>query len=90
LPRTFVGYAIEDARPRRMVLAVGASMTFADAVALLQRYLTRCYRTDCAEAMALDGGGPSRIVFRGATGLTDAFPTSTSVPTALLVTAPAL
>jgi hypothetical protein len=87
LRRTFVGYSVENGRPRHLVLAVGLAMTFSDAADFLQQYFRQYHQQECAEAMALDGGASSQLVYRTANGYADAAPTFVAVPTAILVTA---
>jgi exopolysaccharide biosynthesis protein len=85
LKRTFVGYSLENGKPRHLVLGIGLSMTFADTASFLQKYFLRQYKVRCAEAMCLDGGSSTQLVYRGPGGYADTRPTPVTVPTAILV-----
>ena len=95
LPRTFVAYDVEgtgrSARPRHLVLGVVMEMTFADVAACLQRYFRTVHHTECAEALCLDGGSSSQMVYRdpqhpaAQDAYIDARPGFVTVPTALLI-----
>jgi exopolysaccharide biosynthesis protein len=85
LRRTFVGFDVENGKPRHLVLGIGSAMTFQDAAAFLQRYFRETHGTDCAEAMCLDGGSSTQLSYRIPTGFVDARPTGVTVPTAILV-----
>ncbi len=101
LPRTFVAYDLEgtgqQARPHHLLLGIAMWMTFEDVATFVQRYFQNTYHTDCAEAMCLDGGSSSQLVYRAPASGTaaDAYIETqpglhtVTVPTAILVeTAP--
>jgi len=100
LPRTFVAYDVEgigaQARPRHLLLGIAMQMTFADVAAFVQRYFRQIHHTACAEAMCLDGGSSSQLVYRAPAGhlaatgahaqdYVDTRPSFVTVPTAILV-----
>jgi hypothetical protein len=95
LPRTFVAYDVEgkgrNARPRHLVMGVAMEMTFADVAACMQRYFRTVHHTECADALCLDGGSSSQLIYRDAQQPTaqdayiDARPGFVTVPTALLI-----
>jgi hypothetical protein len=95
LPRTFVAYDTEgtgrSARPRHLVLGIAMQMTFADVAACLQRYFRTVHHTECADALCLDGGSSSQLVYRDPqqSAAQDAYietrPAFVTVPTALLI-----
>lgn len=94
-PRTFVAYDMEgsgrNARPRHLIMGVGMEMTFADVAACLQRYFRTIHHTECAEALCLDGGSSSQLIYHDPKKPTspdafiDARPGFVTVPTALLI-----
>jgi hypothetical protein len=85
LPRTFIGYASQDGAPRHLVLAVATAMTFEDAARFLDRYFRRFHGLPCEEAMGLDGGPSSQLVYREGGVLVEAQSSDVTVPTCLLV-----
>jgi hypothetical protein len=95
LPRTFVAYDVEgtgrSARPRHLVLGVGMEMTFADVAACMQRYFRTVHHTECADALCLDGGSSSQLIYHDPQkpdvpdAYIDARPGFVTVPTALLI-----
>jgi len=95
LPRTFVAYDVEgrgrNARPRHLVLGVAMEMTFADVAACLQRYFRAVHHTECADALCLDGGSSSQLIYHdpqkpaAPDAYIDARPGFVTVPTALLI-----
>jgi hypothetical protein len=95
LPRTFVAYDVEgtgrNARPRHLVLGVGMEMTFADVAACMQRYFRTVHHTECADALCLDGGSSSQLIYHdpqkplAQDAYIDARPGFVTVPTALLI-----
>ena len=95
LPRTFVAYDMEgtgrNARPRHLVLGVVMEMTFADVAVCLQRYFRTVHHTECADALCLDGGSSSQLVYHdpqqpdAPNAFIDARPGFVTVPTALLI-----
>ena len=95
LPRTFVAYDVEGtgrkARPRHLVLGIVTQMTFADVAACLQRYFRTVHHTECADALCLDGGSSTQLVYHDPQqpAAQDAFvetrPAFVTVPTALLI-----
>ena len=95
LPRTFVAYDVEGvgrkARPRHLVMGVAMEMTFADVAACMQRYFRTVHHTQCADALCLDGGSSSQLIYRDARkpnipdAYIDARPGFVTVPTALLI-----
>ncbi len=95
LPRTFVAYDVEGvgrlAHPRHLVLGVAMEMTFADVAACMQRYFRAVHHTECADALCLDGGSSSQLIYRDAqkpaaqNAYIDARPGFVTVPTALLI-----
>lgn len=93
-PRTFVAYDVEgsgrNARPRHLILGVGMEMSFADVAACMQRYFRTVHHTECAEALCLDGGSSSQLIYRdpkkpASSSYIDARPGFVAVPTALLI-----
>ena len=85
LRRTFAAYSINAGRPKRLVLGIGESMTFADAASFLDRYFRERFGTPPEAAMCLDGGASSQLSFRKDGDIADVRPTGVSVPTAILV-----
>jgi hypothetical protein len=99
LPRTFVAYDYDSAggtrRPRHFVMGIAMQMTYHDVAQFLQNYYRTQYKSVCAEAMCLDGGSSSQLVYRapdiggGADSSyskwIDARPSRITVPTALLI-----
>ncbi len=97
LPRTFVAYDVaSDARhtPVHMVIGIGMELTYADTAQFLMHYFKNMHAAKCAEAMCLDGGASSQLVFATPVGdgnekrartLVDTRPSLVTVPTALLV-----
>ena len=86
LRRTFVGYSVESGRPHRLVLGITDSMTFEQVAEFLDRHFRKQFRTPCAEAMCLDGGASTQLVYRANGAYTEARPSVVTVPTAILVT----
>ena len=95
VPRTFVAYDLEgkgrNARPRHLILGVGMEMTFADVATCMQRYFRTVHHTECAEALCMDGGSSSQLIYHDPQKPTtpdafiDARPGFVTVPTALLI-----
>ena len=95
LPRTFVAYDVEgtgrNVRPRHLVLGVAMEMTFADVAACMQRYFRTVHHTECADALCLDGGSSSQLIYHDPRqpsvpdAYIDARPGFVTVPTALLI-----
>jgi exopolysaccharide biosynthesis protein len=85
--RTFVGYSVENGKPRRLVLGVGMAMTFGEAAGFLDRYFRKYHGTGCAEAMCLDGGASSQLVYQEGSSYVEARQTLVTVPTAVVVEA---
>lgn len=97
LPRTFVAYDVAtDAKhtPVHMVIGIGMELTYAEAAQFLMQYFKNNHASKCAEAMCLDGGASSQLVFASPDGdriekkartLVDTRPSLVTVPTALLV-----
>lgn len=86
VPRTFVGFNAAGSHPRILVLCVSPTMTYADAAAFLRAYFNEAHsNTPCAEAMCLDGGSSSQMAYRQSEGMISAYPSTVTVPTAILV-----
>jgi Phosphodiester glycosidase len=85
LPRTVVAYDSDGTMPRHLLLLRADAMTYEDLAAFVQRYFPAHHGTRAAEAMCLDGGASSQIVYRQGNRLIDAAPTGVKVPTALLL-----
>gem|GEM_PF-1067032 len=96
VPRTFVAYDLEGAgstaRPRHLLLGIAMEMTYQDVADFLQRYFRQNHHSECAEAMCLDGGSSSQLVFRDPASPTSApdpyintRPSGVTVPTAVLI-----
>ena len=97
LPRTFVAYDLEgngpNAHPRHLLMGIAMQMTYQDVADFVQRYFQQIDHTECAEAMCLDGGASSQLVFRdpGASqpfspaSYVNARPSGVTVPTAILI-----
>lgn len=85
LPRTFVGYSTERGRPRFVALVVAQTMTYEDAASYIQAHFQSRHGVNCAEAMCLDGGGSTQMAYAQPSGIAEAFPTLTPVPTAIIV-----
>ncbi len=95
LPRTFVAYDMEGKgrarRPRHLLLGIAMEMTFADVAAFTQRYFRTMHHTECADALCLDGGSSSQLVYRDPAHAAnpDAYietrPSFVTLPTALLI-----
>jgi len=85
LKRTFVGYSIENGKPRHLVLGIGLYMTFADAASFLQKFFLQQHKVRCTEAICLDGGSSTQLVYHIPGGYADTRPTPVTVPTAILV-----
>jgi len=105
LPRTFVAYDYArdnqtgKPKPHHFVMGIAMQMTYHDVARFLQNYFRKQHNAECAEAMCLDGGSSSQLVYRastrGSTGRAgaapseedwiDARPSHVTVPTALLV-----
>lgn len=106
LPRTFVAYdCVTDTqsgsrKPRHFVMGIAMQMTYHEVAQFLQNYFRKQHSVECAEAMCLDGGSSSQLVYytpaqsnRSHDGSAspdgdwiDARPSHVTVPTALLVT----
>ncbi|MDX1933539.1 MAG: phosphodiester glycosidase family protein [Capsulimonadales bacterium] len=86
LHRSFVAYDIgEDGFPYHLVLGRADAMDFADVADYLELHFRRVHSRPPQEAMCLDGGPSSQLVFRRGQTLEDAEPTGVLVPTALLL-----
>lgn len=102
LPRTFVAYDIDGkgahAVPHHLVMGIAMEMTYNDVATFLQAYFQKQHGAVCAEAMCLDGGSSSQLVFRNpqaagnkavpslqADPWIDTRPSHVSVPTAILI-----
>lgn len=85
LPRTFLGYAERDGKPRHLVLCATEGMEFADCARFLADYFRRYHKLPCREAMALDGGGSTQAAWREGGAVRSGPGTSVTVPTAVLV-----
>ncbi|MFY7953724.1 MAG: phosphodiester glycosidase family protein [Armatimonadaceae bacterium] len=83
--RTFVAYDAVQGRPSRLVLGCGDSLRYQDIAKYLNRYFRDVHRSQVAEAMCLDGGASSQLVYRTPSGIMDARPTGVFVPTAILL-----
>jgi hypothetical protein len=83
--RTFVGIVRQKAEPARLLLGVAESMRYVEAAAFLGRYCRAFHGTDCADAMCLDGGSSSQLVYRLEGKWMEARATPVTVPTAVLV-----
>ncbi len=85
LPRTFLGYAVQDERPRHLVLATATALDFDGCARALTRYFERKHRTRPQEAMALDGGSSTQLAYRAGDRIVEPHPGLVTVPTAVLV-----
>ncbi len=100
LPRTFVAYDdVRDShtgarRPHHFIMGIAMQMTYHEVAQFLQNYFHKQHSAECAEAMCLDGGSSSQLVYqsplhsksvRTAEDWIDARPSHVTVPTALLV-----
>lgn len=87
VPRTFVAYDRDGDHPRHLVFGRADAMEFTDVAVWLTDYFARAHESTPREAMCLDGGPSSQIVYRDGEngGLIDAEPTGTFVPTAILL-----
>jgi exopolysaccharide biosynthesis protein len=85
VPRTFVAYDTQHGKPRHLLLAVGSAMTYADASTYAQRHFERVHGTVCAEAMCLDGGGSSQLVYWNGETYEQPYGAPVTVPTAVIV-----
>jgi Phosphodiester glycosidase len=93
LPRTFLAYDLVHDKPRHFVMGIAMTMTYADAARFLKEYFQRQHHTTCAEAMCLDGGSSSQLVYkdsrkgsgRSENQLIDTRPSLVPVPTAILL-----
>ncbi len=84
--RAFVAYdADDDGKPLHFVMGRADAATYTEVASFLSRFFAARYQTRPQEAMCLDGGSSSQLVYRGAKGLVDAEPTGVRVPTALLL-----
>ncbi len=88
LYRTFVGYTVEGGQPRHLLLCVATAMEFEDAAAFIDAYCRQYHHVACYDAMCLDGGSSSQLVYRSGSGYTETFSTIVTVPTAVVVTGP--
>jgi exopolysaccharide biosynthesis protein len=85
--RTFVAYDTDsEGRPRHFVMGRSDSQTFAQTADFLQDYFQKAYQSRPHDALCLDGGSSSQIVYKNANGsIEDAEPTGVLVPTALVL-----
>ncbi len=97
--RTYVAYDMSTEknkrRPSHFVMGIAMDMTYTDIARFLTRYYRNNYSSVCAEAMCLDGGSSSQLVFRLPHGglsrrstkneYLDTRPSLVSVPTAILL-----
>jgi hypothetical protein len=85
-PRTFVAYDAQQGQPSRLILGCGDNLRYPDVARFLQRYCSERHGSHIAEAMCLDGGASSQLVYKDGESLVDARPTGVFVPTAIIVT----
>ncbi len=95
LPRTFLAYDVSGGKPLHFVMGISMTMTYKDVALFLQSYFRKEHHSHCAEAMCLDGGGSSQLVYRNPknngksgedrTQYVDSRPSLVPVPTAILL-----
>jgi hypothetical protein len=87
LSRSFVAYDVGDGElPQHFVLGRADSMEFSEVADFLEAYFNQVHASRPYEAMCLDGGPSSQLVYRTPNGsLEDAEPTGVLVPTAILL-----
>ncbi len=105
LPRTFVAYDYTkelhsgERKPHHFVMGIAMQMNYHEVARFLQSYFRKHHDAECGEAMCLDGGSSSQLVYhapshnnhsvteKAADDWIDARPSRVTVPTALLVLA---
>jgi hypothetical protein len=69
LPRTFAAYdyakdsGSAPRKPRHFVMGIAMQMTYHDVAKFLQNYFRKHHNSECGEAMCLDGGSSSQLVY---------------------------